>query len=272
MIQDSIMRAMLTGGSTDDEDGSTPSSDSESSSDELDHGELKSKKSPVQYLLTLIFDHVRSLYKISVLLRRPAIHDKYIRSVSKDENISCFAYWEKDHVAEKMTQWALDKDLRYEKPIGHDHPLAFRLAMANIRRREQLKHWQRHPDRPSIFTAQASGLPELLTAPAANLKVETRSQPDKKRSSFLEKITSNTATTGRETKQSFSTVAASILNDHETVTGRAKTEYALSAHGGGKTLRIPDIPEVPKNTLVFDCPYCFSKLEVNAMKNRRLWK
>jgi hypothetical protein len=201
------------------------------------------------------------------LLRRPEIHNKYIRSVSRNQSVSYFADWDKAHVSEKMSQWALDKGRRYEEPIDACVPLVSRLGAANTRRREQLKYWQKHPDRlTSIGVQSAMSTKEQPAVPkdfkagfAQNQPRQVGSEPGMPAPS-------------KGTKQSFSIVAKSVLDDNETFSGRPKTVYEPSAHGGGRFTRVPDAPRPQPGSLTFDCPFCFSELGVKAMQQRQLWK
>ena len=76
---------------SDEDSLSSISTASEQSSD--DGSKSRPKKSETQHLVSNIFQQIRSLYKLSVLLRRPVVHEKYIRSVSKDVNASYFIPW-----------------------------------------------------------------------------------------------------------------------------------------------------------------------------------
>jgi hypothetical protein len=244
----------------DEQDSSSSSSDTDSSQEPRSS---YPRKSDFQRLVSAIFSHVRSLYKISVLLRRPSIQNKFIRSVSKDQNVSYFAHWDKVHIAEKMYQWALGQGHRYEEPIDIRNPLVSRLGGANTRRREQLKYWQKHPDQPTSIN---------VTAQPAAIKPAPQIQPSKEIPSVPEDVERHTAAPSKDTKQSFSTVAESVLNDNETYTGRPKTIYEPSTNGVSHSLRVPDAPRPSPGNPTFDCPYCFTRLDTKTMQQRQLWK
>jgi hypothetical protein len=249
----------------DQDSSSSLSSDTENSSDDLPSSGPRT--SETRRLVSVIFGHIGSLYKVSLLLRRPEIHNKYIRSVSRNQSVSYFADWDKTHVSEKMNQRALDKGRRYEEPVGACTPLVSRLGAANTRRREQLMYWQRHPDRPTRIGAQSTVSTEQQAAAPEDLKGGfARYQPRQFESE------PNIPAPSKGTKQSFSVVAKSVLDDNETFSGRPKTVYEPSACGGGRFSRVPDAPRPQPGSLTFDCPFCFSELGVKAMQQRQLWK
>ena len=224
-----------------DSDGDSLSSASTTSKSFPDGGSRsRSKKGEIHYSFSDIFVHIQSLYKISVSLRRPAVHDKYIRSVSKDANTSYFIPWDHSHVESKFR--------------NASEVLVRRLALANTRRRQQLKYWEKHPqDAAEELLSEAallnSAIPPTESNPTQSLGIPSRA-----------------------TKQSFSTVAQSVINDHETFSGRPKTLYEPSLQGAGGYLRVPDRPAVPFGRTSFECPYCRTQLDVQTMRKRQLWK
>ena len=245
----------LVAGDSDEDSLSTISTASEPFPD--DQSTSRSKKGEIHYLFSNIFVHIQSLYKISVSLRRPAVHDKYIRSVSKDVNASQFIRWDQAHVENKFR--------------NASEVLVRRLALGNSRRREQLKYWEKHPQDAT----------EGLFSEAALLDTEI-SEPTPSATSQEKLALGNSGTESNPTKslgipsstikQSFSTVAQSAINDNETFSGRPRTLYEPSLQGAGRYLRIPDIPVVPFGQPSFECPYCHAQLNVHTMQKRQLWK
>ena len=233
------------------------SSSSVSTSSESSVGEEEkssARKTDFQYLVSGIFRHIRSLYKISALLRRPVARDKYIRSVSKDEAVSFYAPWDQAHLEDKFR--------------GANQSILRRLAMANTRRRQQLKFWEKHPAESSeavkVTGPIISHKPQSLvgakdTTRSTNLTVDKRP-------------TLSLGVPSQSTKQSFSTVAKSELNDNETSSGRPQTVYEPSTKGRTSKLRVPDRPKIPFGQISFDCPYCLTKLNVRNVDHRAAWK
>ncbi|PVH68986.1 hypothetical protein DL98DRAFT_578562 [Cadophora sp. DSE1049] len=251
------------------------SSESEASSDE--ETSVHVKNGDMRRLSSIIFDQIRSLYKTSALLRRPKIHDKYIRSAAKTsekQKSSYYSSWDRAHVAEKMKQWALDMNMKYETLIDTGDFLCARAADSNTRRREQLNYWQKHPGDPDV-----SGESEMLEVPA-NLLDEWRKEPQPviqiPLSPYAQEHVNVDAgvepAPSRKTTQSFSTVTQSVLNDNERFSGRPKTIYAPSAKGNGHATRVPDRPKVRPGIVKFQCPYCYTYLDSKAMQDRELWK
>lgn len=135
--------------------------------------------------------HVRSLFDVSPLIRRPRVTDKHLNSIAtksdsaglqSDPGIfgltTSFNKHDESHVVEKILQWrGLNKysqEILFEVEdavidgmdsgmdcIQNIQWLCSRLAIASTRRREQLRYWHDHPydpqrDRLNIFVAPHS--------------------------------------------------------------------------------------------------------------------
>lgn len=238
----------------------------------LPSDETRSSRSSLDTLLSVIFGQVQALYESSAILRRPAIPDRYIRSISKDETSisNIFGWWDRAHVAEKVTQWYLDCGRKLEEPFEHGHYLCMRLAAGNTRRREQLRYWQRHPEHGSSTTVIVN--PRLPTLEEVQIRHVHAEAPAEM--AAVEKAAEKSVALSRGTLQSFSTVAQSVLKDTATVSGRPKTTYAPSDHRpSAKELRLPDLPKPEAGELTVACPYCSTRLNVREMTSQRqLWK
>ena len=239
----------------DDSDEDSLSSISTISEQYSDDGiKSRPKKSETQHLVSHIFGQIRSLYKMSILLRRPAVHDKYMRSVSKDANTSYFLPWDHAHVENKF---------RNARQV-----FVRRLALANTRRRQQLQYWEKHHENEAEGMSPASH-PHPTVLKIGVAKPNSNARPQEKPpviGSASEKIPAQSL------GMSFSTVAQSAVNDNETFSGRPRTIYAPSFQGRGRRLRIPDLPTVPFGRTSFECPYCYAQLDVQTMRQRELWK
>jgi hypothetical protein len=241
------------------------------------------RKKRILRLLAIIVDHIQSLYKTSALLRRPKVSNKYIRSLAKhrEERIERDTKrehhmerdaidWDIDHVAEKIRQWARNVAKPEAAIYGQSNYICIRLAAANLRRREQLRYWQDHPDRASNFKPQPILLFDTSPKSLDNLLVDSDSRPDE--DAVITEPEHRGSKASKTTRQSFSTVAQSDLNDAVTFSGRPRTEYVASIHRGESILRVPDVPKVPPELPKFECPYCFVSLETKAMSQRDVWK
>ena len=214
------------------------------------------KKTEFQFIISSIFEQIRSLYKISALLRRPTLPNKYIRSVSKDEAISFYAPWDQAHVEAKFRNM--------------DPTLARRLAMANTRRRQQLKYWEKHhqEETDELYVepkAQQAAFSGGMAKSKSHVRAEAMREAGKLPTKSLE-------VRSKITKQSFSTVAQSAINDNQTFSGCPQTVYEPSLQEKGSCLRVPDPPKFEFGKTLFECPYCHASLEVGLMQNRHLWK
>ena len=215
---------------------------------------MRPRTTKIQVLVSHIFEHVRSLYHLSILLHRPTVRDKFIRSVtnnSKQSSLKVFVEYDCAHVAEKHRQWSgaitdtpadgeevvISPDVlqrRDRTEVDELWSLCQRLGKANTRRREQLRFWVEHPEKrgeapesnePAPFKTPTTSIAPL---PDVNVDIEARSQvstekPEGSKTSSTEKTITTTLT-----KQSYSTVAQSILDDEKTVSGTPRTVYEPS--------------------------------------------
>lgn len=278
----------LVGPSTDphkaqSHDGQEWLSDEESSvssgSDASDcqaNSRVPSKTQRILHLLAIIVDHVQSLFQVSTLLRRPTTSNKYLRSASRKtaaEMESPFYSWDLAHIIEKrqfwinQQKWDMPSENNEVEDIQHQmiDYLCQRLATANVKRREQLYYWQARPAQPSTINLpnEATDINPVATTSS---RIPTQ-QPVKKAGPRSE-----VSKPSHETKQSFSTVAKSDLNDSATFSGRPRTEYVSSAKGGKYVLRVPSVPKVRDESPTFKCPYCSISLDGKSMLRRELWK
>ena len=247
---------------SDDDSLSSLSSISTSSETSITHaGQARLKKNEFQHLVSSIFDQIRSLYKFSALLRRPVVRDKYIRSISKDPSVSCFTPYDLDHVKNKFP--------------NAGEVLIHRLAMANTRRRQQLKYWDKNhqnesEDVSSAFLPRAKPLKTRVGMSNSNAAPHDNLFPVG--AANTKNTSQSIGMLSKYTKESFSTVAQSALKDNETFSGRPRTIYETSMNGKVHSLRVPDLPKVPFGRKTFDCPFCHVKLEAQMMRQRNLWK
>ncbi|OBT50955.1 hypothetical protein VE04_08904, partial [Pseudogymnoascus sp. 24MN13] len=265
---------------TQSHDGQDWLSDEESSvSSGSDAGEtdsrVLSKTQRILHLLAIIVDHIQSLFQVSKLLRRPTISDRYVRSASKKtatETKSPSYPWDLAHIIEKRQFWInrekWDVPAENNKPEDTQHQMrnyiCERLATANVKRREQLDFWQTHPAQPSAIKLPNEQIdpkpiatPDII--PPAKLPKKVVPRPE-------------IATSSHGTKQSFSTVAKSDLNDCATFSGRPRTEYVSSTKGGKYVFQVPPVPIVMDESPTLKCPYCCTTLVAKSMLHRELWK
>ena len=239
----------------DSDEDSLSSSSSSSDICSVGPSRYQPNQKQIRYLVSNVYEQVRSLYKISALLRRPTIHEKYIRSVAKDDEVSYYMSWDQAHVENKFPQ--------------ADGILVRRLALANTRRRQQLKYWEKHHDEPATVPVpqivQHAPKAFLKSQPTSSVNMEKRPATENTRQSSL-------GLPSALTMESLTTVAQSELDDNATLSSRPRTIYEPSTVGGRRSLRVPEIPKVPFGSTSFDCPYCFARLDVQSMRKRQLWK
>ncbi|THV79578.1 hypothetical protein D6D29_06767 [Aureobasidium pullulans] len=180
-----------------------------------------------------VFDGIRSLYRISALLKRPRNANKYLRSRNMIMPSQATLRAEEDHahILEKMRQWrhltmrsqvggdeerAVTLDDIISRKLDENHELADitflcqRLTWANKLRRSQFKYWEESPDIPETQE-------EDIVSRSNSKRVETKDLS--------------------ATQTSFSSVAISALAETRTEAGRLRTEHTNSVVGGSNAIR-----------------------------------
>ncbi|KAG9513523.1 hypothetical protein KCV07_g8721, partial [Aureobasidium melanogenum] len=215
--------------------------------------------------IEFVFEGIRSLYRVSILLRRPRDSSKYLRSSNPTipAHDTLRVTLDYAHVSEKIRQWrrltmrsrlggderhvVTEEEIQLKKENEQQEiaDIAFfcqRLAWANLCRREQFKYWIDHPDVPETQT----------TASDVGKEIQ---QKDRIMSAI---------------PASLSTVAKSALEDNTEV-GQSRTK-AKSAVGQPNTTRVPDVPKCSKNGPNFECPFCHVILSSGLMQKREIWE
>lgn len=251
--------------SQDSDSASTESSDTENPSD--DNRSSRPRKNEMRRLVSVIYGQIQSLYKASLLLRRPDMHDTYLPSAPGSQIGPYIAHFDKDDILGKMREWALDRGHRYEEPIDAQS-LVSRLAIANTMRREQLRFWQNRPNRPPGIGAQPTVSAEGQLASSSRFHGAgfAQIQPPQTGS----ELSAPTISDG--TKQGFSVATKSVPGGSETFSESPRTAYKPSPQERGWYSRLPDVPRPQPGRLTFDCPLCFSELDVGSMQQRKTWK
>ncbi|KAI4246100.1 MAG: hypothetical protein L6R42_009997 [Xanthoria sp. 1 TBL-2021] len=232
----------------EDYDQDSASSTSTASEQAGDGGSgTRLKETNAQFLISIIFGYIGSLYKLSKSLRRSTVHEKYIRSVSRYAGTSPFAHHDQAHVENKF-------------PTA-SKVLVRRLGLANTRRRQQLKYWEEHHAIPGQdFSSACAEQSELISETTTGAS-ESGQIP-----------ASSLGTPSKASHQSFTTVAQSVLQDDASLSGQRNTVYAPSLPERDRSLRIPNVPNVPADQTSFECPYCHAQLDTINMRQRELWK
>ena len=272
------------------------SADSDSSSDE--RGQPRARISKISVLVVHVFEQIRSLYHLSMLLRRPGLGGIYIRSVDKNKGASsgsCSLKFDYNHVSEKVRQWQglnkssvaeeeaeervmTEEDIQNRKNAEESTTdereiLCRRLGKANVRRREQLQYWILNPDRPEVpHTSDHTAEPEPIKVDKVQAAADSQSQvstvkPCKPTTPGVDEPARSTTS-----KQSFSTVARSAVDDKMTQSGRPRTIYAQSTVGARQSNRVPEAPKASEDCPTFECPYCHLNLDSKTMQDRQSWK
>jgi hypothetical protein len=254
--------------STSDVDSESEEYSSSSGEDDTAQESLESVRDlRLRKIINSISESIRSLYRISVLLRFPRKFVKYLGSGNstvccRDDLMTTLDY---AHVLEKIRQW---RHLTIQSKIGGDvenlviqegiqlikedphreiADIAFfcrRLTGANIFRREQFEHWIDCPDVPESREGSSD-----TGARTDQLKIQT--------SSTL--------------RPSVSTVAKSALGGDGNE-DQWHTHNAISVTAKSDATRVPDVPRRSETDPSFECPFCHIILDSQAMQEREVWK
>ena len=268
-------------------------------------GEQQRRTMPkIRLLVQQIVGEISSLYDLSSLLRRPKVTDKYIRSVnSKSDSVSLenpdtlplnvgFSSFDENHVVEKVIQWRgltkaersvefNEEDVAPIEGVGHLELcdvqdiswLCQRLGTANTRRREQFQYWASHPydserNSPRHVELPLRNVLETPVEPVEEVR-ESRSQASTLKPTGVVNMSSGPKTI--VSRQSFSTVAISAVQETNTI-ARARTVYAPTDIGKGRSNSVPNPPKPKDGSGTFPCPYCGATLDHGEMSNRQSWQ
>jgi hypothetical protein len=276
-------------GSDDDDDDDDNSDESSNIDRSSDHTQIIPKQ--VARNLVYISDAVNELYRVGTLIRRPRLSGRYLHSTRSTGSV-----WptQKDyqHVREKLRKWQRqpaednDEEIAAENSDWHDPVatpehlqkrddlenrsetpefiLSRRLAMANVKRRLQLRYWEAHP---YSLEQDLDAKPKMASAPLPTKSMEPNPQKPAQECDGQSIKPPATAVT-------FSTVAKSaVVPSSSMELDAVRTVYEPSIVGQhAPSTRVPDLPTTLLSPSMFQCPYCHMMLETSVMQNRLNWK
>lgn len=219
-------------------------------------------------IVECIFENIEELYRLNSLIRRPRLTGRYLHSTQS--NITHASQEEIQHIREKFLSWQGEKQIElieeeseeiatpeliakraYDEDMNKPLELVLsrRLAVANMKRRRQLRYWEVHP-----YQIDCEPLP---------------ANPHTTPSIIRE-------TTGPlSTVFTFSSVARSAIVSNQMKLDKdedMRTIYASTSAGNSAPLRVPDLPVPDDSKSSFECPYCHMSLSMDEMKDRKNWK
>jgi hypothetical protein len=221
-----------------------------------------------------IQEDIDSLYEVLLMIIRPDFNRHYLHSSNLEEpDVSVLSYLDFDirHVEDKIRSWECQapslkdkEDIAASESLESQtsslaHILVTRLARANTKRREQLKHWEKHPDQAPTTNNTVSSEVEIVSHPA----------PPEESTAKIPGIPSNRSVM---TTNTFSTVAVSDIFGTEAVAKPPRTVYTDSTVGTQRSNRVPKVPSKSLHQKDFECPYCHLRLDSSTMQVRQEWK
>ena len=184
--------------------------------------------SEIQELRQSVANIINCLFRIAILVRNPAQHDFIIES--KDIDNTTFAVFDYQYIRDKLPRVLAT--------------LIPRLAIANTRRRRYFKHRERY---------QTEFIEEIEQA-ASNLQDQGPSDIE------------STSYALSETDTTTSAPRSAIFDDEDSGSELSQTSYALSSLTGGRS-SIPSPPVASHNNRAFECPYCYSIINIRNTKS-----
>ena len=228
----------------DHQDSESNTSTASEQSDDGENG-TRPEENNAQFLISTIFGHIRSLYKLSRNLRRFAVHEDLSLSVSKYADVS--------HSASQDGMY-----IEAIFPNAADF-LVYRLGLANTRRRQQIRYWKEHHEVPSRDYLPSSRIEN--SEPISHFDIRKGRLPEL-----------SLSTPSRASDQSLTPIAGSDLQDDTSLSEGRDTGYAPSLPEQDRSFRIPDVPKVPAYQASFECSYCHAQLDTVTMAQRGVWK
>jgi hypothetical protein len=186
----------------------------------------------LEQLVVYISNTIDCLLRISLVIQKPAPHDRFIKSGRFDQSFR--QPWDEQHVRDKfpdIPEW-----------------LSERLGKANSRRRQFLEYRKAHHER--IATVEV-----LNTArDTGDTGTEVSSLP----------------TLAKQHQESWASTTPEVLGaDNQSDTEISETSYAETV-AGEHALLVPIMPEAAQGGAVFECPFCF--MLIRGIYNRIQWK
>ncbi|KAK6863640.1 hypothetical protein PG995_000168 [Apiospora arundinis] len=272
-------------------------SDSSSSSDD------STSPSPTRDLKR-VFENVAELYRLQDLFRLPRMKGKYLHSSQAQPHLP---YYQQDyqHVRQKLDDWSsnaapvsddqedsennesssyfmespdecpglspeslVQRQQAEERSEELRDKLCRRLAIANSKRRKQLRYWQSHP-----YQTTQQGTPDDVQQNSLAKRVNVMSITKETASDHDAPNSEKMPTT----VHSFSTAPRSAIMITERSQHRndvARTTYQPSVVGNHMrtTIRVPDIPKITGGPEAIKCPYCQVSLNSEILSSRESWK
>lgn len=245
--------------------------------------------------------HIKSLYNVSKLMRRPTYEDTSLRSEwdrAADLHGTQESY-DYNHCFEKLKQWrgihqvTLNEDIVATIELLHERrtaelesidetcQLVRRLARANSIRREQLLFWNELSDRQSSNRQS----PETFDGDD-QLEISSRKHPeDTSQQRQLVNIhqfndltlplplkVDAISKSTKNTDMSFSNALLTSSGDKAAASTVSSPIYADSkCDASTSRSRVPDVPVPFPGTDLFVCPYCLTELDHRVM-DRITWE
>ncbi len=190
-------------------------------------------KTEIQELQESLATIINCLFQMSMLVRKPALHDVHLGSNSAD--VAAFGPFDYNHVRDKYPR--------------ADDTLVKRLSNAITRRRKYLRYRERH----AIKLRQGI---ENVDARARDFHEVPEGETVKE---SIPSILSDTVATAFHNQNI-------EFDDNASDTGISQTSYAPTLLSGGN-ITIPPPPKSSVGGVPFECPFCFYLITVNETRS-----
>ena len=212
----------------------------------------------VQELCLSVGDSLRSLLKVSALLRKATTRDRYALAVSSKHDTlpKEYDWFDKRHVGEK-----------FPKTL-HQEWLCERLAKAITQRRRYLRYAQKHEKRVAREPTATLLAPQNLLVLDSNLHLR-----DKDITSFGNTLTATAASTKASTLQVDKVAFADVTNleddDDDNVSQATSFVSAATGDANPHRAQIVKLKDLAQTNEPFLCPYCRGIVQ---FKSQKAWR
>lgn len=241
-----------------------------------------------QRFLTIV-DALDNLYKLSRMIRTPALHTRFLKAASykkvdRETGIDLIAQLKvADYAFITEAVLSLRRENGVPKPMVslEDAHMIKRYAGAITKRRQQFLYWKRHRDKLGVhartedFEVSTVIAPETVIARPIEVGQDLQVPALPPRVELNKQIRINVpvaeSSIGR-TDLTATTATIFIPTDNFSEAGQTTTSFATTARGmDGTKIELPALPKSATPGKDFECQYCFA-IVPSRYQSARGWR
>lgn len=200
-------------------------------------------------LLVMLADLIKSLLKLSIIIRRSSRRGKFARSSR-----------EKPYETESDILHVMDS---FPK-VANNKCLVDKLGKANAKRRQWLSYRRRHRDKLSSQGEPMSGRPEDLRTGPTETYAHLPTEQAFSESTYSFDHTTENSTTATTFYSREDVAPLDIVNEES-----SEVSFSASSVSGREKspLEIPCLPSEAATGDPFECPFCFGIITISTLQN-----